>query len=141
MNKTLFVVAHRGGARLLTQRGQKIESVEEIDHPEGRMRDQDRDSDRPGRTHNSSGMRHALPAQESAHDHIAADFARMIARELRARRNAGAYADVVLVAGPEFLGLLRESLDNATAKLVAGTVTKDLSWVETRDLHEHLRAI
>lgn len=138
MIRTLYVIAHRAGARLMFKRGQLTESIETIDHPEGRLRDGDRDADRPGRTHDSGGVRHALGRRESPVDHIATTFARAIAARMTELRLEKRYDAAILVAEPAFLGVLRDALDDPTAATVRGSITKDLSWVDTQDLATHL---
>jgi protein required for attachment to host cells len=139
MSNAIYVVAHRAGARILFQNGPHLESVETIDHLEGRLRNADHDTDRAGRTHDTSGTRHGLERHESATERAGADFARTLARRIGQLRVDHAYDRVVLVAEPSFLGMLRGACDDATAKTIASTVAKDLSWVATRDLPAHLR--
>ncbi|MGB8330033.1 MAG: host attachment protein, partial [Polyangiales bacterium] len=52
MTNTWILVAHDAGARLFENRGRGkgLELIEMIDHPEGRERNRDVDSDRPGRS-------------------------------------------------------------------------------------------
>ena len=140
MTTTLVVVAHRTGARLLTRTEAKgsLTLLEELEHPEGRERNIDRDADRPGRTHNAAGTRHALEREEMPHEKAAHDFALLLADRVRHLRNDHRFDDAVLVAEPDFLGMLRGALDDVTAKTVTGSIHKDLAKVETRDLAKHL---
>ena len=52
MDSTWIVVAHEAGARFFENdgRGTGLELVEEIEHADGRARDRDMASDRPGRS-------------------------------------------------------------------------------------------
>jgi len=52
MTSTWIVVAHEAGARFFENRGRGtgLELIEEVEHPEGRARDRDMASDRPGRS-------------------------------------------------------------------------------------------
>ena len=63
-----------------------------------------------------------------------------IAERLDAARNAHAYDELVLVAEPRFLGLLRRALDRATAALVVASVDKDLVAFDAAELLSHLAA-
>jgi protein required for attachment to host cells len=139
--RTWIVVAHRAGARILEQPapGRPLELVEELDNAAGRLRNSEIDADRPGRAFDRfGGGRHAMEREESPHDRAAADFARKLADRVRAGRTDHSYGQVVLVAEPRFLGLLRGALDQPTADLVSGTIAKDLARVEVRDLGPHL---
>ena len=53
-------------------------------------------------------------------------------------RNEHRYDELVLVAPPKFLGMLRKELGKEVEKLVADEVPKDLSWFNTRELERYL---
>lgn len=83
------------------------------------LHDRDMVSDKPGRVFDhappSSGRRgavghHSTAGERSPRKHEAQNFARQIVAELDRARNAGEFNQVVLMAGPAFLGLLRDSL-------------------------------
>ncbi len=139
--KTWIAVAHRAGARILehTGPGKALELIEDIDHAEGRLKNGDIDADRPGRAFDRlGGGRHALEREESPHDRDASSFARELAGKLRDGRNQQRFAQLVLVAEPRFLGILRGALDPVSEGMLAGTVNKDLAHVEVRDIAPHL---
>ena len=143
MGKTWILVAHEAGARLFTNDGigQGLELVESIDHPEGRARARDIESDRPGRSFrkNSGDPRRASMGQsESPHDRVVSDFSRALADKLRHARVQNQFDQLVLVAPPRFLGLLRSSLDGPTAQLVIASVHKDLATSNEAELIRHL---
>ena len=81
MDSTWIVVAHEAGARFFENhgRGTGLELVEEIEHPDGRARDRDMASDRPGRSfRKTSGdpSRASMGQSEGPHDRAVSDFAR-----------------------------------------------------------------
>ena len=91
MAKTWILVAHEAGARLFESPGpgKGLELIEEIDHPEGRERDGDLVSDRPGRSFrkNSGDTRRAsMGSSEGPHDRAVANFARYLAQKLQQGR-------------------------------------------------------
>ncbi len=144
MNSTWILVAHEAGARVFENHGPGtgLTLVESIEHPEGRARDRDIDSDRPGRSFrkNSGDPRRASMSQsEGPHDRVVADFARALADKLQHARTQNQFERLVLVAPPRFLGLLRSSLDEPTARLVVGSLHKDLATSKEAELIEHLR--
>lgn len=144
MTTTWVVVAHRTGSRIFEHRGpgKGLSLVSEREHPEGRLREAESYADKSGRAFESHGQgRHAYTHTESAHDRAAANHAREIARELDAARNEHRFGRVLLVAEPKFLGMLRDSLDQQTAKLVESELHKDLSHVRERELPKHLGAV
>jgi protein required for attachment to host cells len=145
MEATWVVTADRAGARLL-ERNRDVregyEIIEEVNHPEGRLRDIDIDTDRPGRNSTGRGIgassRQTMGNSESPHDHMAQQFAKSIADKLQHARGAGRFTRLVLAAEPRFLGMLRESLDGPTARCVVGSVSKNLQSVSLGELQHHL---
>ena len=143
MTNTWILVAHDAGARVFESRGpgKGIDLVETIEHPEGRMRDRDIDSDRPGRSfRKDSGdpRRAAMSRREGPHDRAVSNFARALTDKLQQARMENQYERLVLVAPPRLLGLLRSSLDGPTAQLVVGSLDKDLASSKEAELIEHL---
>ena len=144
MTRTLVVVADRTTARLFVQAGTRgsLEPAGELDNPDGRKLSQEIDTDRPGRVASrSGGPPHALERHEPAHERAAADFARKIARHLEQARNDHVFDDVLLVAEPGFLGMLRGALDSVTAKHLRGSIAHDLSHVTAADLRARLEEL
>jgi protein required for attachment to host cells len=143
MGNTWILVAHEAGARLFANDGigNGLALVESIDHPEGRARDGDFVSDRPGRSFrkNSADPRRASMSQsEGPHDRAVSDFARELADKLRHARVQNQFDRLVLVAPPRFLGLLRSSLDGPTSQLVIASIHKDLATSKEAELMKHL---
>ncbi len=137
--RTWILVASRTGARILDAEGGELSLVETIAHEEGRLHNRDIDSDRQGRAFSrTTDARHALSTSEPPHEHIAVSFARTLADKLRHGRLAERFGRLVLVAEPHFLGLLREALDETTARLVIASVTKDLHPLKLHELSAHL---
>lgn len=144
MTTTWILVAHRGGARLLanTGAGKGVQLIEEIPHPEGRLRDGDINADKPGRAFDSfGGGRHSMSKEQAPTEHVAQQFAKALADRLQHARTEGRYGALVLVADPRFLGELRAALDAPTAALVSGTLDKDLGGIDTRELPAHLASV
>ena len=141
MTTTWILVAHRGGARLLanTVPGNGLQLIEDIPHPEGRLKDGDINADKPGRAFDSFGAgRHSMSTEQAPTERVAQLFAKALGEQLKRGRNENRYAALVLVAEPRLLGELRATLDAPTAALVAATLDKDLGGIETRDLAQHL---
>ncbi len=143
MAKTWILVAHEAGARVFENQGpgKGLDLVEELEHAEGRARDREIVSDRPGRSFrkNSGDPRRAsIPASEGPHDRAVATFARALAQKLKQGRNKNRYQRLVLVAPPRFLGLLRSSLDGPTTQLVVGSIHKDLAAAKESQLMKYL---
>ncbi len=143
MATTWILVAHDAGARIFDNQGpgKGIHLVEEIDHPEGRARAGELESDRPGRSfrkNSADPRRAAMSRSEGPHERVVASFARDLADRLRQGRVAGTYERLVLVAPPKFLGSLRAALDDPTAACVVGSLDKDLARSTQDELISHL---
>lgn len=142
MKRTWIIVAHRTGARFLTTDGENggLRVVQELEHPEGRKKSGDIDADAPGMAFSKGGQGggHPMGREQDAHERVAADFAHDIAEQLHSGRTQNHFDELVLVAEPRFLGMLRDALDRTTAARVKATIHKDLSHTELRDLPKHL---
>ncbi len=138
---TLVAVTQRARAQLFLQDAAREPLVEiaTFEHPESRRADREQDADRPGRVQDRGGPgRHAMAVEETSKEREAANFARTLADELQRRRNDGLFNQLVLVAEPGFLGLLRQALDAPTQKLVIGEVKKNLTGRRAEELYPHL---
>lgn len=143
MAKTWIVVAHKSGARFFENEGpgKGLELIEEIEHPEGRERDRDIDTDRPGRSfRKDSGdpRRAAMTRSQTPQERAAEDFARELGDKLEQARTQNEFERLVLVAPPQFLGLLRSALDSPTSQLVVGSLDKDLAASKQDELEQQL---
>ena len=129
MGTVWVVVAQHGLARLF-RREKRFSPLQELDNliqPEARLHAQDLQSDRPGRAMNRArGGRTALESSADPRRTEAETFARRVAERLYEGRTSGAYQELILVAGPAFLGLLRDALDADTGRCVVKEVRKTL---------------
>lgn len=148
MATTRVVVAHQTGARFMEHRpgfGRHLTLVKQLEHPEGRKKSSELDTDRAGASASSGGGTggggRSMSTEHSAHQHVAAQFAKEIADELKKERAHGEFNDLILVAEPRFLGLLRGSLDSQTAHHVVSSVSKDLASVSSGDVAQHIRDV
>lgn len=108
--------------------------LQDISHPQGGLQNRELHSDKPGRSFNSVGEgRHSLSKEHSPSEKIAQQFARDLAGMLNKGRTK-AYDQIILIAEPKFLGLLRSALDSNTAALATQTVNKELLEVSEEDL-------
>ncbi len=141
MKTTWILAANRSGAKVYqhTTPG-SLALVRAIDNPDGRLLDRELVSDREGRTFESnSPRRSAADPQVDPARHEAMTFARSLAAVLDAGRVAHSFEQLVLMAEPRFMGLLRDALDRRTAATVVGSVTSELTNAPERDVKAHLR--
>ena len=125
---TWILSAHRAGATLYEHEvpGAPLSVLASVNHPEGRLKDQEINSDRFGRAFERGGIgQRAMDTEQRPHEKVAEDFARALAEDLGKARHAGEFKHLILIASPTMLGLLRNALDDATTKCVEGTLAKE----------------
>jgi len=99
--------------------------VKELEHLQSREQGQDLMGNRPDMLQHreEKTTRGSNPVELKQEE--ARKFAREIAKRLDQDRTQKAFGSLVLVAGPKFLGLLREELSNPVKQLVTGEIDKD----------------
>ena len=139
MTSNWIVVANRAGARIFARPSEDAELglVTRMAHPEGRMTNRELESDKQGSARfGSSGG--GYERHEDSHEHSARKFAAEIAKHLDHARTSHSFDQLVLVAEPHFLGMLKHELSRETAARVRETVHKDLHAVPDRDIASHV---
>jgi protein required for attachment to host cells len=117
------------------------EEVARISDPAAHLHDRDFESDRPGRSYESvGGARHAIEREDDPRRREAIRFAKRIARRLDDARRRDEYEELIVVAGPPFLGLVRAELSRPTRQRVVHEVCKDLVHSPAEALRQHLPA-
>lgn len=140
MSIVYVVVADQSRARLFIQEGagKRLRELDELTNPEGRMHEQELSSSRPGRSFDSKGPgRHAMEPKTNAKKHSAIRFAQEICTYLETNRDE--YDKLILIAPPEFLGLLRENLPDALVQLVSQEIDKDVVRKNLKEIQQYLK--
>jgi protein required for attachment to host cells len=154
MDNLWIVVAHQSGARIYSRNrpSDGLRLIEKWDHPEGWMRDHDINSDKPGRTGTptpspaSTGMgsagrgprRHALTPRVMPHEAESIRFSQHLAPHLEKARAQNRYFRLVLVAGPDEMGLLHGALDKQTREKIIAHLNKNLAQVKDSEMENHI---
>jgi len=136
-HRTWIVVADgaRGRVFAYSHRTKEFDSALGQDFVGSRLPMRERVSDRGGQTlerHGEGG--HSKAKAQDAKEHAQEELAREIAGALTSGRNDKSYDELVLVAPPSFLGLLRKQLDSPTLQLVVASHDKDLSKLKEHEL-------
>ena len=145
-NPHWILVANQSEARLLEYRGphEEMELIREIPHPEGRLKEKDLVSDRPGKElRRAMNANHAYDPQVSAEQHESQLFAKQLGDMLERERAQNHFDDLAVVAPPQFLGILRKFFSKNLEKKVSRAIPKDLpgSWVNDRQLKAELHQL
>ena len=141
MNKTTWVlVANSSIARLFhLETLQKLNEINQFEHPESRLKNMDLVSDKPGRDFESfNNTRHAMEQKTMPKKLEAFQFAKHLAEYLEQASERGKYDELMLIAGPTFLGVLRETISPNLAKLIKKEIDKDLTQLTPKEILSHL---
>jgi protein required for attachment to host cells len=136
-----IVVADAGAARIFGTDAPTgpITELESMTHPEGRMPARELTSDLPGRAFDSAGHgRHTMEAEVGPRQQAAIDFAGFLARRLDKARVQREIERLVLVAPPEFLGLLRKALPDQVRRMVVLEDDRDLVKLAPKEIRARL---
>ncbi|ABI56031.1 host attachment protein [Alkalilimnicola ehrlichii MLHE-1] len=130
MSRYWVVAADASYARIFARdkKFSPLVEVETLAHPESRLHRQDLASDKPGRLFESYASSRS-EAEEPTDPKVreAQAFARQVAETLEVGRNQGKFQELIIVADPKFLGLLRKALDAETRGKVVHAVDKNLA--------------
>lgn len=141
MEPTWILVADSARARLFSvdrPRGPLNEHADFV-NPADRLRDQDLESDAPGRgARRNGGGRYSIGGDTGAKQHHAQRFAKDLAGVLHKGRTAREFARLYVMAAPNFLGALREVMDPSTAACVVGSYAKDVVRERAEGIRKHL---
>jgi len=141
MSTIWIVVADEAKARILStdKSSEPLVAIDELVSPKASMAEQDLVSDKPGRSFDSSGQgRHAMGKKTDPKEQAAIRFAKDLAAMLEKNRQTKAYAKLIIIAAPHFLGLLRKELSKDVAEHVTLEVDKDLTMQDPQKIREHL---
>ena len=142
MDTIWVVVADQSRARMFAMHGRwgSLEEVDNLVHPEGRLHDQDLNADRPGRSFDTMGDgRHGMSKRHSPKEMEAIRFAAEITQRVALAYHKGAFKQLVLIAPPRFLALLRERLPQAVSHCVILCEDKNLTRDDADSIREHIR--
>jgi protein required for attachment to host cells len=135
------IVADASRARVLATREDpgELYELEDLVHPQSRLREQELVADGAGSGIDSGGRgMHSMGHEKAAHDRQAEIFAGELCEEIDKLRQRLKLRRIYLVAAPAFLGLMRASLGKQCASLVSGEVGKNLVTHSLQEIRDHL---
>jgi len=141
MAKIWVVVADSSRARILTVKKPEmvLSEITLLEHPEGRLHEQELTSDLPGRAFDSGGQgRHVMGTPVDPKKQEAIKFAKLVADHLEAGRVNGSFSRLYVIAAPAFLGQLRDHLSTSLKQIVQGTIDKNLVAQDEKVIREQL---
>ena len=135
---SLLLVADSGNARLLRITGsrgsEKLAEIVQMQLPAARQLKQELVADKTGRVFDRgragqgprSTARHGAASDFDPRSAEYERFAKRISRRLDVERRKALRVELVVIAAPRFLGVLRASISPATQRVVAREISKDL---------------
>ncbi|MDT8283414.1 MAG: host attachment protein [Gammaproteobacteria bacterium] len=141
MSPVWLIVADSSKARFFSMESRTgpVEEIKCMVHTKARLHERDMTSDLPGRDSGKNGEgTHTYQNKISPKEQENINFASEIAAELDRVRKENKIKQFVLVASPEFLGKLREQMNEQTRNMVSLELAKNLSHLDPADIREHL---
>jgi protein required for attachment to host cells len=140
MAHTWIVVANSTRARIFeAPNNNDLKEIEEMSHPEGRLRNHELVSDRPGRTYESaSTTRHAVEPKTNPQSVEFEHFADSLVDHLKKAHQEGKFKKLYLSATPAFLGMLRPKISREVASTIAAEYNVDLTLMGAAEIRKHL---
>jgi protein required for attachment to host cells len=140
MKLTWILVADNTHARIFTAEtpSSALEEIEGLVHTEGRLHDREMTSDLPGKIKSADGGGHAFEQPTDPKKHESENFAHRVAQHLEAAHNAKKFEQLLIVAEPSFLGLLRNCLPEQVKKQVCFELDKNITIESAAEIRQHL---
>ena len=141
MATTWILVAENSNARILkaSSRIGPLEEYDHLEHSRGRLHERQLNSDHPGRSFDSVGQaRHALEATVNPKQQELIGFVEQVANYLDQAFNRGEFGQLIIIAGPAFLGLLRKKLSNRAVAAVVMQMDRNLGHHTVEEIRRHL---
>jgi len=146
---TRIVVADQSEARFyeIDRLDAPLRLIGHLTDPLAHLKDRDFKSDAPGRVFDhaaASGQRrgsvahHGTGGERSPRKHEAELFASRIAQELDTAHREKRYERLIVMAGPAFLGLLRDAFTKPVAAAIIAEVPKDVIHQPESAVRAHL---
>ena len=129
MSKIFILVAEGSRAKLYAavSAAAALTELKDFVHPEGRMHEGDLVSDKPGSDGGAAGGgRHVIDNRTSATQAAHADFAKALVERLEKGRVELEFDQLIIMASPAFLGLVRGGMSPALIGMVVEEVYKNL---------------
>jgi protein required for attachment to host cells len=146
---TRILLADQGTARFydVGGPGNPLKLVSELTSSAAHLHDRDLKSDKPGRVFSTAGagshrrgavVHHSTGGEETPRRHIAHSFASQIVSELEEAHSERKFDELVVIAGPRFIGLIRSVMPKRLAALVKVEVVRDLVHEPESVIREYL---
>lgn len=137
------VVADKSRARIFQTHGKidELVEVEDLLNPKGRQEDTELRHDAKGRFY-GKGERHQAHTVEpsvSQEDHAADRFSREVMQYIEHANDDNRFESLVMIASPEFLGLLRRQFSRRIEGKIRQQLSTDIAGLKTPQIRDYLK--
>jgi len=136
-----IVVADSSRARIFSMESlnKPLREIADFINPEGRAHERDLSSDQPGRSFDSQGAgRHAMETHVSIKKQEVINFSKRIAEYINQECAKGEFKKLILIAAPEFLGILRTDLSKNTRQHLVRQIVKNIVKQDEKSIRKVL---
>lgn len=140
MSTAFVALAERSSARFFELENHDVDSITELpglSNPDGRLHEGDIIVGSLGSSSHGNSL-HTMTTEKSATETVALRFANDVSEMIRRARLDGCYDHAVVIAGPSFLGMIREKLSSEEEKFVKHTVSKNIAPEDDDAMKKHL---
>jgi len=139
--KTWVVVADASRARLFEKNAlSPLTELQTFIHVQSRQSNADT-TDEHGRVFENGRPRHYIEPKTSPQQQEEQEFAHELGRFLDGAEAEHRFDHLVLIAPPEFLGELRDSIETRTQRHIAGTLNKNLTLEPPKRIARYLKRL
>ncbi len=142
MTTTWILVANASSANLYMNNGPKrgLEKLREYEHGASREKASDLVSDRPGHNRSAGNGHGSYVPPTDPKQNEAQQFALKLARELEQGRTGNEFQRLILIAPPQFMGLIKNNASQALMGMMSDHFEKDYTKLDERALAGHLES-
>lgn len=129
MNTIWILVANQAEAQIYsaTRLPGSLTLVQTLNHKAGSARARDLTSDAPGRVHDRQGAaRHSMEPDTGVKEELRRRFVKELVDKLQAARLKAQYDQLVLLAAPAVLGVIRKTMSADLERVVIREIPKDV---------------
>lgn len=112
--------------------------IDEINHPENKLKTHDWVSDHPGHYQSCGSRRGSFEPEHSPVDIAIDDFAREIAVRLNKGRTDHAFDDITMLLPARMEGLVDKHLNKETKHCIKSVIQKNLMFLSEHELKQYL---
>lgn len=142
INNTWVLVADSGRARIFEMHtDNKMIELQGFTNSLGRHQNRELRTDGEGRFFGKGAQGNTSEPNVSPEKHEAIIFANTISKFLTDSYSTQSYAKLIVFAESQFLGLLRDKMDDQVQKLVVAELPKDLSKASIDDIQQQVSTV